>query len=229
MPSETIIRWVFKPLVFALCLLPVGLFLWDGFNGQLSANPVEDATFATGDWALRFLLITLAVTPLRRVTGWSWLIRFRRMLGLYAFFYSFVHLLIYLWLDQSFLVGEIVADVIKRPFITVGFLAFVLLIPLALTSTKGMMRRLKRRWGQLHQAVYAIAILGVVHFWWLVKADIREPAIYGGALAVLLGYRVAVALKKRRTAAGMSPKPVKRSGRAAPVSAPQGAICSSNR
>ncbi|RKT46465.1 sulfoxide reductase heme-binding subunit YedZ [Thiocapsa rosea] len=179
-----------KPLVFLLCLVPFGVLIARGASGALGPNPVEAITHFTGDWALRLLLVTLAVTPLRRLTGQAWLVRFRRMLGLFAFFYAVLHFATYLWLDRSFDLETIAEDVLKRPYITVGFAAFVLLVPLAITSTQGWIRRLGRRWKTLHRAVYAIGVLGVLHYLWLVKADLLEPAIYGVILAVLLGMRV---------------------------------------
>jgi sulfoxide reductase heme-binding subunit YedZ len=179
-----------KVALFAACLLPAFL-LWRGFElDALGANPIEAITRGTGDWTLRFLLITLAITPLRRITGLHWLLRLRRMLGLFAFAYGAAHFMTYLWLDQFFDWAAIAHDVLKRPFITVGFAALVLMTPLALTSNAFAIRRLGgRRWQALHRSVYAIAILGVVHFWWLVKADVREPMLYGFALAWLLGLR----------------------------------------
>ncbi|MFZ5559094.1 MAG: protein-methionine-sulfoxide reductase heme-binding subunit MsrQ [Pseudomonadota bacterium] len=184
-----------KRLLFALCLLPLARLVWLGFAGGLGANPIEFITRSTGRWTLTFLLITLAVTPLRRWLGWNWLLRLRRMLGLYAFFYAALHFSTYLVLDQFFDVAAIARDVLKRPYITVGFTAFVLLIPLAVTSTNAMVRRLgARRWLQLHRLVYAIAVAGVVHWWWLVKADIRLPLLYAVLLAVLLGARLRWAL-----------------------------------
>jgi len=175
-----------KPLVFLLCLVPLGLLVAGAVADDLGANPVEAITHATGEWALRLLLLTLAMTPLKRLIGRPWPIRFRRMLGLFAFFYAALHLLTYLWLDQGFDGQAIIEDVVKRPYITVGFAAFVLLVPLALTSTRARMRRLGRRWQTLHRAIYAIGILGVLHYLWLVKADLREPLIYALVLAVLL-------------------------------------------
>ena len=174
-----------KPAVFSLCLLPLALLVQDGFTGGLGVNPIETVTHHTGDWTLRLLLATLALTPLRRLFGWAWPLRLRRMVGLFAFFYACLHLLTYLWLDQFFAWGRIVEDVIERPFITLGMLAFLGLVPLALTSTRGMQRRLGRRWKTLHRLVYPVAILGVLHFWWLVKADVREPLVYALILAVL--------------------------------------------
>lgn len=187
--TETLVR-VGKPLVFLLCLVPLGHLLWRVVMETIGANPVETLIHATGDWTLRLLLITLAITPLRRLTGQVWLIRFRRQLGLFAFFYACLHLTAYLWLDQFFDWRAIIEDIVKRPYITVGFAAFVLLIPLAVTSTRGWTRRLGRRWKTLHRAVYLIAILGVVHYLWLVKADRFEPILYGVILAGLLAFRV---------------------------------------
>jgi len=181
---------VFKAILFVVCLLPMASYVYGIVTDSLGANPIEAVTRGMGDWALRLLLITLAVTPLRRFTGLTWLVRMRRMLGLFAFFYATLHMLTYVWLDQFFDWGFILKDIIKRPFITVGFLGFILLIPLAVTSTNAMMKRLGRNWSRLHKAVYAIAILAVLHFWWMVKADIREPAIYAVILAVLLGSRL---------------------------------------
>jgi sulfoxide reductase heme-binding subunit YedZ len=186
------IRW-FKPVVFFACLIPVALLGWKAYTSALGANPIEVITHATGDWTLRFLLITLAVTPIRKLTGQLWLIRYRRMFGLFAFFYATLHFLTYIWLDKFFDLHEMLHDVAKRRFITVGFTAFVLLIPLALTSTAGWIRRLGgKRWQALHRLIYFSAIAGVIHYWWLVKANIREPLKYGAILAVLLGYRIAV-------------------------------------
>lgn len=183
-------RWI-KPLVFILCLVPLALLGADAYGDRLGANPIETITRSTGTWTLVFLLITLSVTPLRRLTGVNTLIRLRRMLGLYAFFYACLHFAIYFWLDQFFDWSAIVKDIIKRPFITVGFFAFVLLIPLALTSTNAMVKRLGgRRWQLLHRLVYVIAIAGVVHYLWLVKKDITQPLIYAAVLSVLLGYRL---------------------------------------
>lgn len=167
-----------KPFIFILCLAPLGFLVWNGFHNALGANPIEKITHYTGEWALRFLLLTLAITPARKVFGWSGLVRFRRMLGLYAFFYAALHFLTYFVLDQFFDFSEIAADILKRPYITVGFAAFVLLIPLAATSTNKMMKRLGRRWKQLHQLVYVIAVLVILHFLWLVKADTFEPLMY---------------------------------------------------
>lgn len=184
--------WI-KLLVFLLSLLPAAGLAAGLFTGGLGANPVEAITHSTGEWALRLLLLTLAVTPLRRLTGYGSLIRLRRMLGLFAFFYAALHLSTYVALDQFFDAAAIVKDVVKRPYITAGFLGFVLMAPLAATSTAGMIRRLGgRRWQQLHRLVYPCAIAAVVHFLWLVKADLTEPLLYAGVLTALLGYRAAV-------------------------------------
>ena len=179
-----------KPLVFIVSLIPLGGLFWMGFQGDLGANPVETITHQTGEWGLRFLLITLAVTPLRRLLGWNWLQRFRRMLGLFAFFYVCLHFATYLVFDHFFNLQTILDDVLERPYITLGFSAFLLLIPLAVTSTNTMMKRLGRNWQRLHRLVYFIGILAVLHFLWLVKADYLEPVIYAGLLALLLGYRL---------------------------------------
>ncbi|KAA3626098.1 MAG: protein-methionine-sulfoxide reductase heme-binding subunit MsrQ [Proteobacteria bacterium] len=200
------VRWIGKPLVFVAALLPFGWLVWLGGSDQLGANPIETITRYTGDWTLRFLFITLAVTPLRNLSGWNWLMRLRRMLGLYAFFYAVLHFATYLVLDQFFAWEHIVDDIAERPYITVGFASFVLLIPLAITSTNAMVRRLGgRRWQRLHRSVYVIAIGVVVHFLWLVKADLREPLIYGAILAVLLGYRLVKRGFKPFVSRAMSP------------------------
>jgi sulfoxide reductase heme-binding subunit YedZ len=180
------LRYGLKPLVFLACLIPFGLLLKGVLDGDLGANPLERVTDVTGQWGLRFLLLTLAVSPLRRLTGWRWLIRFRRMLGLFAFSYVTLHFLTWVWLDQELSLSNILADIVKRPYVTVGFTAWLLLLPLAATSTRGMMRRLGRHWQRLHRAIYAIAVLGVLHYVWLVKADLLEPLIYCGLLSGLL-------------------------------------------
>lgn len=180
-----------KPAVFIAALIPFALLVGMIARNDLGPNPIEALNRYTGDWTLRFLLLTLAVTPLRQVTGWAYLMRLRRMLGLFAFFYACLHFLSWIAVDKLFEWDEIVADVVKRPFITLGFACFVLLVPLAVTSTNGMVRRLGgRRWRALHRLVYAIGIGGVVHFLWLVKSDIREPLLYAAILALLLGYRL---------------------------------------
>jgi sulfoxide reductase heme-binding subunit YedZ len=195
------VEWI-KRAGFVLCLVPLARLAWLGVQGGLGANPIEYITHSTGWWTLSFLMITLAVTPLRRVTGINWVLRLRRMLGLFAFFYATLHFTTYLWLDQFFDWTEIAKDIVKRPFITIGFAAFVLLIPLAATSTNSMVRRLGgRRWQLLHRLVYVIAILGVAHFWWLVKKDITEPVLFACALTGLLGARLAWAVRKARDVA----------------------------
>jgi sulfoxide reductase heme-binding subunit YedZ len=195
------IRWIAKPAVFLLALWPFAGLLWRVLQNDLGTNPIETLNRATGDWSLRFLMIVLAVTPLRRITGWNALLRFRRMLGLFAFFYVCLHFLSWIWLDQYFDLTEILKDIARRPFITLGFACFIALIPLAVTSTHAMVRRLgARTWQRLHRTVYAVAIGGVIHFWWLVKSDIREPLIYAAILAVLLGLRLFWAWRGRRAA-----------------------------
>jgi methionine sulfoxide reductase heme-binding subunit len=180
-----------KPVVFAACLVPVARLAWKGFNSALGANPIEVITRSTGLWTLIFLMITLSVTPLRKLTSQAWLIKYRRMLGLFAFFYGSLHFLTYFWLDKFFDFNDIVKDVYKRPFITAGFTAFVLMVPLAVTSTRGWIARLGgKRWNLLHKLIYVSATAGVIHFIWLVKKDISEPVRYAIILSLLLGYRV---------------------------------------
>jgi sulfoxide reductase heme-binding subunit YedZ len=184
---------------FLLSLVPLGLLIRDALLGRLGANPVEELTHRTGWWTLTFLALTLTVTPARRLIGWGPLIKLRRMLGLFAFFYASLHFIVYLVIDQFFAVDFILEDIGERPYITVGLTAFVLLIPLAVTSTKRMIRRIGgRRWNLLHSLVYVSAGLGVLHFLWLVKADTREPTIFATVLVVLLGYRL-VAERVRRS------------------------------
>lgn len=185
-----------KVAAFFAALIPLGLLGLKAYQGNLGANPIEVITHSTGDWTIRFLLITLSITPLRRITGWQGGIRFRRMTGLYAFFYGLLHLTTWLWLDKFFDVHEMIADILKRRFITVGMAALLLMVPLALTSTKGWIRRLGKRWASLHRLIYVSAVLGVIHYWWLVKADITKPAQYALILAVLLGIRVVIAARK---------------------------------
>lgn len=193
-----------KALLFVLALLPALRLLVSGFIGGLGANPIEFITRSSGDWTLYFLCITLAVTPLRRFTGWNWLIKLRRMLGLFAFFYASLHFTTFLWFDHFFDLGEMLKDVVKRPFITVGFIAFVLLLPLALTSTNGMIRRLGgKRWQWLHRSLYAIALLGILHFWWMRagKHNFEKPILFGSIVAALLLVRVYFAWRSRAGAA----------------------------
>lgn len=186
-----------KAIVFVLCLVPVALLVWRALHGTLGVNPIETITHGTGDWTLRLLLVSLSITPVRRILGWNRIIGFRRMLGLFAFFYASLHLLTYLWLDKFFAWDEILHDIPKRPFITIGFGAFVILVPLALTSTAGSIRRLGgRAWRRLHSLVYVAAIFGVIHYWWLVKADVTLPAVYASVLAVLFAVRLLFAAKK---------------------------------
>lgn len=193
-------RWLgIKTGAHLLALLPLTRLAYGALYDRLGADPVAAITHATGDWALRFLLLSLAMTPLRRLSGQSWPIRFRRLLGLYAFFYASLHLTTYLVLDLGPAYwSQIFADIAKRPFITVGFTAWLLLLPLALTSTRGWIRRLGRRWGQLHRLVYVIGILAVLHFLWLVKSDLREPLIYAAILTLLLGLRLWWRLRRPR-------------------------------
>jgi len=185
--------------VFALCLVPALWLGWKALNQDLGANPIEFITHWTGDWTIRFLCITLSITPLRKLLRLSELIRFRRMLGLFAFFYASLHFLTWFVLDKFFDWNEIAKDVVKRPFITAGFTAFVLLIPLAVTSTKGWIRRLGgKRWQALHRLIYVSACAGVIHYYWLVKSDIRLPVFYGAIVAILLAYRLITSLMKNR-------------------------------
>ena len=179
-----------KLIIFALCLVPFGQLAYVAYTDDLGANPIDTITRFTGSWSLIFLLITLAVTPLRRITGWNDLIKFRRMLGLFAFFFALLHFSTFVVLDHFFDFDRIVKDIVKRPYVTAGFTAFVAMIPLALTSTAAMIRRFGKRWLQLHRLVYLAAVAGVIHFYWLVKSDLRRPAQYGAVLAILLGYRL---------------------------------------
>ena len=195
-----------KTALHLAALTPLAILLWQVWgvaklgSNALGADPVAEIEHRLGLWALRFLMITLAITPLRQLTGWNVLVRFRRMLGLYAFAYASLHFATYLGLDLRGYWGQVVADIVKRPYITVGFLAWLLLVPLAITSTKGWMRRLGRNWARLHKAVYLIAVLAVLHFWWLVKSDVSEPALYAAIAAVLLGWRAWKAWRGRRPA-----------------------------
>ena len=192
---------VTKPLVFLLCLLPLAILLASTFSLaglSLGANPIEELLHELGRWGLKFLLLTLTVTPLRRWTGWNWLIGFRRMLGLFAFLYIVLHFAVYAVLDQGLDLAAIIEDVIKRPYITLGMAGLLMLVPLAVTSTKGMMRRLGKRWQKLHRLVYVIAIVAVWHFYWQVKLDTLDPVVYASILAGLLGVRVYFARVSRR-------------------------------
>jgi sulfoxide reductase heme-binding subunit YedZ len=196
-----------KAAVWIACLTPLALLVWDGFHDELGANPIEKITHTTGDWALRFLLITLAITPLRKIFGRAELIRFRRLLGLFAFFYGVLHVTTWLWLDKYFNVSELLADVRKRPFITAGTVAFLSLLTLAITSTAGWIRRLGgRRWQALHRLIYLSAAAAVVHYYWLVKSDVRRPVLYGAIFALLMLWRL---LNRRPTPSRARPIAVK--------------------
>jgi sulfoxide reductase heme-binding subunit YedZ len=215
MSLERTIRWVLKPVAFAVALLPLAHLIWRAVNSDLTADPLVEVTNETGIWTLRFVVATVAVTPLRRITGWNRLIRFRRMIGLFAFFYASLHFSTYLvgdrfasldfpdgfvaWSTVINLLASIWEDIAKRPYITVGFIAFVSMVPLALTSTAGWIRRLGgRNWQLLHRLVYVTAIGGVTHYWWKVKADTLHPVIYASIVAVLLGFRLLLSLKRSR-------------------------------
>ena len=187
----------FKPIVFLAALIPLARLAWKAYNSALGANPIQVITWSTGTWTLVFLVLTLSITPLRKLTRLYWLIQYRRLLGLFAFFYGCLHFTTYIWLDQFFDWRSMTKDVVKRPFITVGFTAFVLMIPLALTSTRRSIRWLGKRWQVLHRLIYATAVLGVVHYIWLVKKDLRKPLIYASVVGVLLLYRILVWRKER--------------------------------
>ena len=186
------IRFIWKPIVFLACLLPALLVVGDAFGitGGLGANPVEAILDRFGNWALRFIMITLAVTPLRLMTGWNWLSRFRRMLGLFTFFYAFMHFVTWFVLDREMRLADVVEDLTERPFIALGFTAVVLLTALAVTSFTAIRRRMGKRWQSLHNLAYVVGILGVWHYWWQVKKDVTEPLVYAAILAVLLGARI---------------------------------------
>jgi sulfoxide reductase heme-binding subunit YedZ len=199
------VRYV-KSALFAASLAPLAYLIWLGLTGNLGADPVEFIRRSTGTWTLDFLIITLSVTPLRRVIRWHWLARLRRMFGLYAFFYAAIHVVTYVWLDQLFDLEAIWRDVVKRPLITAGFLSFVLMIPLAVTSTDRMARWLGgQRWQQLHRAVYLVAIAGVIHFWWLVKIDYTRPLVYSVIFATLLAARVVFRFGRNELARNAAP------------------------
>jgi len=201
-------KWT-KAFAFLLCLVPLFLLIWRFDQQELGANPIEKITHTTGDWTIRFLLITLSVTPFRKLLNQPKLARFRRMLGLFAFFYGCLHLTTWIWLDKFFDLKEMWADVVKRRFITAGMLAFVMLIPLAITSTNGWVRRLGFvRWQRLHRLVYFSALAGVIHYYWLVKSDVRLPLFYFGILVVLMTFRLI---------AWMLSKSTKRNAAAAPM------------
>jgi methionine sulfoxide reductase heme-binding subunit len=195
-----------KTLLWLLCLTPLGVLVWRFFTGRLGANPSEFLSHRTGFWTLTLLMVTLAVTPVRRITGWNPLIQFRRPIGLFAFFYACLHFSTYIVFDQFFDFGAMIEDIRKRPYITVGFTAFVLLIPLAITSTKGWIRRMGKRWTLLHRLIYVSAILGVLHFFWKAasKADVRDPLIFAAVLAILFVLRMPqIAERRRRASAGV--------------------------
>jgi methionine sulfoxide reductase heme-binding subunit len=191
--------WI-KWLLFFLALIPLIRLFWLGFNDNLTANPIEFIERSTGTWALIFVLITLSMTPIRLITGMTWQIPLRRMLGLFMFFYACLHFATYVWLDHWFDWSEITKHIIKHPYVLLGFSAFILALPLAITSTNGMMRRLGSRWKKLHYLAYFVAVLGVLHFWWLVKKDIREPLLYAIILTLLLCIRLYFKFKNRENA-----------------------------
>lgn len=201
-PPQALLR-ALKVAVFLLCFGPLSLLVWKGFDRLLGANPVDVITRTTGRWTLTFLLITLSITPARRILNAPWLVRFRRMLGLFAFFYGSLHLMTYVWLDKFFDVHAMLHDIAKRRFITAGMTAWALMLPLALTSTAGWIRRMGgKRWSRLHRLIYFSAAAGVIHFIWLVKADLRRPLTYGSVLAVLLAFRLVTwAMAKSRSRA----------------------------
>lgn len=223
MTANQVVKWILKPAIFVAALGPFAWLVWAGLTGNLSANPLEDLTNQTGLWTLRFLCITLAVTPVRRITRWNPLIRFRRMTGLFAFFYGSMHFLTYAIADRFAgldfpdgivavstlrnLIASVGDDVYKRPFITLGFTAFMLILPLALTSTAGMIRRLGgRRWQALHRLIYASAIIAVLHYWWLVKVDLRSPQRYAILIGVLLMFRLVWARRQASSSASARPQ-----------------------
>ncbi len=194
------IRFVWKPIVFLICLIPALLVVAAtvGISGDLGANPVEAVLDRFGNWALGFIMITLGVTPLRRITGWNWLLRFRRMLGLFTFFYALMHFVTWLVLDRELRLSDIIEDLTERPFITLGFTAVLLLTAMAITSFTALRRRMGRNWQKLHYSAYAVGALGVWHYWWQVKKDVTEPLIYAAVLTVLLGIRLLWSLKHKK-------------------------------
>ena len=210
----------FKPIVFILCLLPFGWLLVDAFSNQLGANPTKVMVRTLGDWAIYFLLIGLAISPARKLLGKLWLMRYRRMIGLFAFFYAGMHFLAYIWFDQYFDLSEITKDIIKRPFITIGFVNFLMLLALAATSNKFMIKRLKQNWLRLHKLVYPIAMLALLHFFMMIKADYFRPGLLLIVLSVLLGYRLMVAFRPgAKRSSGRPSKP----RRPAPAGRPRAA------
>ena len=201
MTQTQLVRRVLKPAVFLACLGPAGWLLYRALWGSLGVNPLETLTNETGIWTLRLLVATIAITPIRWLTKWNPIINFRRMIGLFAFFYGTVHFFVYFLFDRSLMLDGLWEDIVLRPYITVGFTAFVLMIPLAITSTKGWIRRLGgRRWNLLHKLVYASASLGVLHYWWKVKLDVTNPMIYAAIVGALLGWRVVKTVSKRQAA-----------------------------
>ena len=227
MTTQQAVRFVVKPVVFVAALGPVAWLTWAALTGNLSVNPLSDLTNETGVWALRFLCITIAITPLRRLTGWNWVIRFRRMIGLYAFFYGTLHFLVYTiadrfagldfpngivsWTTVQKLAASVGEDIYKRPFITIGFTTLMLMLPLAVTSTAGWIRRLGgRQWNLLHRLVYVAAVTAVVHYYWLVKADVSRPIAYAAVVATLLGFRVYRSKMKAATSSVRAAQPAVR-------------------
>lgn len=188
-----------KLAIFLLCLIPLLRLFWLAFHDDLTANPIEFVERSTGYWSLFMLLATLSLSPIRLLSGRSWQLQYRRMLGLFMFFYAFLHVLTYLWLDYAFDWADIVKDITKHPYVLVGASAFILTLPLAVTSNNAMIRLLRERWKQLHKLVYVIAVLAVVHFFWLVKKDLREPMLYAAILALLLGIRIYYKIARRKT------------------------------
>ncbi len=201
-PTAAQLAWL-KRALFVLALLPLAQVVLAGVEGRLGANPIETITRASGDWTLYFLCLTLAVTPLRRLTGLNWLLKLRRLLGLFTFFYASLHFVCFIWFDHFFDLAEMAKDVVKRPFITVGFTAFLLLLPLALTSSDAMVRRLGRNWARLHRLVYLVAVLAILHFWWMRagKNNFAEPLLFGAIVALLLGLRLVFRWRAARAAA----------------------------
>ena len=201
-----------KVLVWILCLAPIAIWVYQGFHSQLGANPVDRIQNQTGLVTIRLLMLTLAITPLRRITGWNWTIKFRRLVGLFTFFYAFIHLLVYSVADNQLDIAAIVKDVGKRPFILLGMLGFLALVPLTITSTTGWIRRLGRNWNRLHKLIYFTGVMGVIHFWLRVKKDHSEPALYVAILVVLLGMRLIFWLRSRQRAAKPELAPVTAEG-----------------
>lgn len=199
---------ILKPVVFLAALVPIALLVIGALRGDLGANPIERITHQTGLWTLILLLTTLAITPIRRITGVNWIIQYRRMIGLFAFFYGFLHLMTYVWLDQFFDFHAMLKDIYKRPFITAGFTGFMLMLPLALTSTQWSIRKLGKKWQTLHRLIYFSVLAGVVHFIWLVKKDIQQPMIYAIILGVLMSVRVFFWVKNARRKAMPVARPV---------------------